>query len=49
MRGVFNQIVKVAATDSTVLIQGETGTGKELVASSIHEHSPQARKTVYCH
>ncbi len=44
MRGVFNQIVKVAATDSTVLILGETGTGKELVAKSIHEHSRRTRK-----
>lgn len=39
MRGVFNQIMKVAPTDSTVLIIGETGTGKELVANSIHKHS----------
>ena len=44
MRGVFNQIVKVAATDSTVLILGETGTGKELVAKSIHEHSRRSGK-----
>lgn len=44
MRGVFNQIVKVAPTGSTVLIQGETGTGKELIASSIHEHSPRREK-----
>jgi len=44
MRGVFNQIVKVAATDSTVLIQGETGTGKELVSKSIHHHSQRAGK-----
>jgi transcriptional regulator with GAF, ATPase, and Fis domain len=45
MRGVFNQIVKVAATDSTVLILGETGTGKELVAKSIHEHSRRSGKS----
>lgn len=44
MRGVFNQIVKVAGTDSTVLILGETGTGKELIASSIHEHSQRREK-----
>lgn len=44
MRGVFNHIVKVASTDSTVLILGETGTGKELVASSIHEHSFRREK-----
>lgn len=44
MRGVFNQIVKVSATDSTVLILGETGTGKELVAKGIHEHSRRSGK-----
>jgi transcriptional regulator with GAF, ATPase, and Fis domain len=44
MRGVFNQIVKVAATDSTIMIFGETGTGKELVATSIHEHSQRQGK-----
>jgi transcriptional regulator with PAS, ATPase and Fis domain len=39
MRGVFTQIIKVAPTDSTVLILGESGTGKELVAAGIYEHS----------
>ena len=39
MRGVFTQIMKVAPTDSTVLILGESGTGKELVAAGIYEHS----------
>lgn len=39
MRGVFTQIIKVAPTDSTVLISGESGTGKELVAAGIYEHS----------
>jgi transcriptional regulator with GAF, ATPase, and Fis domain len=39
MRGVFNQIVKVAPKELTVLITGETGTGKELIARSIHQHS----------
>jgi transcriptional regulator with GAF, ATPase, and Fis domain len=38
-RGVFTQIIKVAPTDSTVLILGESGTGKELVAAGIYEHS----------
>ena len=39
MRAVFNQIVKVAPTDAVVLVVGETGTGKELVANAIHRHS----------
>jgi len=39
MRSIFTQILKVAPTDSTVLILGESGTGKELVAMSLYEHS----------
>jgi len=44
MRSVLSQIIKVAPTNSTVLILGETGTGKELVAKSISEHSLQKDK-----
>ncbi|MFO7552174.1 MAG: sigma-54 dependent transcriptional regulator, partial [Haliea sp.] len=41
-------IRKVSPTDSTVLVLGETGTGKELVARSVHEHSKRADKTLIC-
>ena len=44
LRAVLNQIAKVAPTDSTVLIQGETGTGKELVARAIHNRSRRASR-----
>jgi formate hydrogenlyase transcriptional activator len=40
-RRVMEQIEQVAATDSTVLLLGETGTGKELCATQIHERSPR--------
>ncbi len=42
MQDVFESIRKVAVTDANVLITGENGTGKELVARSIHRQSPRA-------
>ncbi|RMH42896.1 MAG: FHA domain-containing protein [Deltaproteobacteria bacterium] len=39
MRQLFNLLQDVAQTDATVLIEGETGTGKELIAEEIHNHS----------
>jgi formate hydrogenlyase transcriptional activator len=39
LRKVLRQVTKVAASDSTVLILGETGTGKELIARAIHKRS----------
>jgi DNA-binding NtrC family response regulator len=41
MRQLFNLLTDVAATNATVLIEGETGTGKELIAEEIHNHSPR--------
>ena len=44
LRRVLAHVVKVAATDSTVLIAGETGTGKELIARAIHKRSQRATR-----
>jgi DNA-binding NtrC family response regulator len=43
MRATIGYLRKVAATDSTVLITGETGTGKELAAEMIHYHSARSK------
>jgi transcriptional regulator with GAF, ATPase, and Fis domain len=42
LRAVLSSVVKVAPTDSTVLISGETGTGKELIARAIHRRSQRS-------
>jgi len=44
LRSVISQVNKVAPTDSTVMIFGETGTGKELIASAIHKRSKRAAR-----
>jgi DNA-binding NtrC family response regulator len=41
VRQMFTLLEDVAATNATVLIEGETGTGKELIAEEIHNHSPR--------
>jgi len=45
LRYVLQQVETVAPTDSTVLIQGETGTGKELIARAIHDRSSRRART----
>jgi formate hydrogenlyase transcriptional activator len=44
LRKVLRQVSKVASSDSTVLILGETGTGKELIARAIHRRSKRAER-----
>src|SRR3954469_947425 len=46
LRRVLKQIEAVAPTDSTVLICGETGTGKELIARALHDLSPRRERTL---
>jgi formate hydrogenlyase transcriptional activator len=46
LRKVLSQIDKVAPTDSTVLILGETGTGKELIASALHKRSKRSARAL---
>jgi two-component system response regulator HydG len=44
MHTVIDRLKRIAPTDASVLIQGETGTGKELVAQAIHQNSPRKNK-----
>ncbi|HET7294502.1 MAG TPA: sigma 54-interacting transcriptional regulator [Vicinamibacteria bacterium] len=46
LREVLERVSRVAATDSTVLISGETGTGKELIARAIHMGSTRSRRAL---
>src|SRR5271165_5090734 len=45
LRGVLQEVETVAPTGSTVLIRGETGTGKELIARAVHDLSPRQGRT----
>jgi two-component system, NtrC family, response regulator HydG len=44
MHEVVDRLRRIAPTDATVLIQGDTGTGKELVAQAIHQNSPRKNR-----
>jgi transcriptional regulator with GAF, ATPase, and Fis domain len=44
MKEIYQFLAKVAAADSTVLIEGESGTGKELAARALHRNSPRSDK-----
>ncbi|HUQ05238.1 MAG TPA: sigma 54-interacting transcriptional regulator [Kofleriaceae bacterium] len=43
MKKLFSLLARVAVTDATVLLEGETGTGKEAIAEALHTNSPRAR------
>jgi len=45
LRAMLKQVETVAPTDSTVLVRGETGTGKELIARAVHDLSPRQSRT----
>lgn len=47
MREVFAVLERIAASELTVLVEGEAGTGKDLVADAIHRHSPRAGSAFY--
>jgi two-component system response regulator HydG len=47
MRAVIDRVKRVAPTDATVLITGDSGTGKELIAQAIHQNSPRKNKRVF--
>ncbi len=48
MRELFEQIRRTAPTQARVLILGENGTGKELIARALHRHSPRASRPFVC-
>jgi PAS domain S-box-containing protein len=48
IRAVLTQVARVAPTDTTILVSGETGTGKELVARAIHKLSRRSNRALIC-
>jgi len=48
MREIFSLLRVVSPTDATVLVTGETGTGKELITKAIHYHSPRHNGPIIC-
>jgi formate hydrogenlyase transcriptional activator len=46
LRAILNQVETVAPTESTVLVRGETGTGKDLIARALHDLSPRKGRTL---
>src|SRR5262245_64759402 len=46
VRGMLRDVKKVAGVETTVLLMGETGVGKELVARAIHDASPRRTRTL---
>ena len=46
MQEVIDRLRRIAATDATVLITGENGTGKEVVAQAVHQNSPRRNKSI---
>jgi DNA-binding NtrC family response regulator len=48
MKTLFSQITKVAPTNASILIHGETGTGKELVARALHTDSNRSEQSLIC-
>ena len=46
MQNVVDRVRRIAATDATVLITGENGTGKEIIAQAIHQNSPRRNKRI---
>ena len=48
MKRIFDMVKTVGATDASVLIYGETGTGKELLARALHQESPRKNSAMIC-